>query len=218
MVSNPASCHDAGRARSADLERRNRLGRARATGSSAPAGRAPSDDAAPGWGNLERMWKQAGVVALLVAVVVGGCGDSDSGGNEWSSSEHVPDASVEPIEGDYSAGMWVVYMDTEGQLCGASGATRSVDPTSGVCGTTDDLAITLHDADGKPIVLYGAVPDGTEGISTPDAQESWTSWTATESPDGGLIYAIMLSSEPIPTEIVFWNKEGEVIETARVDR
>jgi hypothetical protein len=36
-----------------DLERRNRLGRGRSTGSSAPAGRAPSDDAAPGaWGRL----------------------------------------------------------------------------------------------------------------------------------------------------------------------
>jgi hypothetical protein len=34
--------------RSADLELRNRLGRARSTGSSGPAGRAPSDDAGPG--------------------------------------------------------------------------------------------------------------------------------------------------------------------------
>jgi hypothetical protein len=164
------------------------------------------------------MRKQAGVVAFLVAAVVGGCGDSDSGGDEWSASEHVPDDSMEPIEGEYSDGMWVVYMDTKGQLCGGSGATRSADPASGVCETRDDLAITLHDADGKPIVLFGMVPEGTEGISTPDAQESWTSWSATEAPDGGLIYAIVLNSEPIPTEIAFWNEEAEVIETARVDR
>jgi hypothetical protein len=61
------------------------------------------------------------------------------------------------------------------------------------------------------------VPEGTEGISTPDGRESWTSWTATEAPDGRLIYAIPLRNEPIPTEIDFWNSEVEVIETARVD-
>jgi hypothetical protein len=108
-------------------------------------------------------------------------------------------------------------MDSGGQPCAASGATKSADPTSGACGTTDDLAVTLHGVDGKPIVLFGMVPDGTEGISTPDARESWTTWTATETPDRRLIYAIALRSEPIPTEIAFHNSEAGVIETARVD-
>jgi hypothetical protein len=81
----------------------------------------------------------------------------------------------------------------------------------------DDLAVTLHDTDGQPIVLFGMVPEGTEGISTPDAQESWTSWSATEAPDGRLIYAIVLRNEPIPTEIAFYNSDAEAIETARVD-
>ncbi|HET6954689.1 MAG TPA: hypothetical protein VFI47_30270 [Acidimicrobiales bacterium] len=116
------------------------------------------------------MRKQAGVVVLLLAVV-GGCMDSDSRGDEWSASEHVPDDSVEPIEGDYSDGTWGVYVDTEGRICGA---TQSADAASGVCGSMDDLAVTLHDTDGQPVVLFGMVPEGTEGISTPDAQESRT--------------------------------------------
>jgi hypothetical protein len=157
------------------------------------------------------------VVALLVAVVVAGCEDSDTGGEEWSASEHPPDASVEPIEGEHSQGIWVVYMDTEGQLCGAIAPAKGADPMSGICGTTDDLAVTLHNANGKPIVLFGMVPEGTEGISTPDGRESWTTWTATEAPDGRLIYAIPLHSEPIPTEVAFHNSEVGLIETARVD-
>jgi hypothetical protein len=128
----------------------------------------------------------------------------------------VLDDSVEPIKGDFANGVWLVYMDTKGQLCGATGPATSPDPASLVCGTTDDLAITLHDADGKPIVVFGMTPDGTEGISTPDAQESWSSWSGTEAPDGRMIYAIALLSEPIPTEIRFHSRAG-LIDTARVD-
>jgi hypothetical protein len=162
------------------------------------------------------MRKRAGVIALLVALAVGGCTGSDSGGEEPSGSEHVLDDSVEPIKGDFANGVWLVYMDTKGQLCGATGPATSPDPASLVCGTTDDLAITLHDADGKPIVVFGMTPDGTEGISTPDAQESWSSWSGTEAPDGRMIYAIALLSEPIPTEIRFHSRAG-LIDTARVD-
>jgi hypothetical protein len=158
------------------------------------------------------------VAALLVAVVIAGCADSDSGGDEWSASEHRPDITVEPIEGEHSQGIWLVYMDTMGQLCGAIALAKGADPVSGVCGTTDDLVVTLHNANGKPIVLFGMVPEGTEGISTPDGREAWTAWTATEAPDGRLIYAIPLRNEPMPTEIEFWNSEVEVIETARVDK
>jgi hypothetical protein len=82
----------------------------------------------------------------------------------------------------------------------------------------DDLALTLHDTAGQPIVLFGMAPEGTVAVSTPDAQESWTSWTATEAPDGRLIYAIVLEDEPIPTEIAFHNNsQAEAIETAQVD-
>ena len=66
-------------------------------------------------------------------------------------------------------------------------------------------------------MLFGMAPEGTEVISTPDARESWTAWTATEAPDGRLIYAIPLRSEPIPTEIAFHNREAGVIDTPRVD-
>jgi hypothetical protein len=163
------------------------------------------------------MRKRAGVIALLVAVAIGGCAGSDSGGDEWSASEHVPDDSVEPIKGEISNGIWLVYVDTMGQLCGVTGPMASPDPASAVCGTTDDLAVTLHDADGKPIVVFGMTPEGTDGISTPDAQESWTSWSGTEAPDGRMIYAIPFRSEPIPTEITFHNKDG-VIDTVRVDQ
>lgn len=44
---------------------------------------------------------QAGVVALALAVIVGGCGDSDSGGDEWSGWEDMPDDSVAPIQGEH---------------------------------------------------------------------------------------------------------------------
>ena len=51
------------------------------------------------------MRKQARIAVLLLAVVGGGCADSNSGGDEWSASEHVADDSVEPIEGDYADGI-----------------------------------------------------------------------------------------------------------------
>jgi hypothetical protein len=164
------------------------------------------------------MRKRAGVIALVVAVTVSGCTGSDSGGEESSGSEHVPDDSVEPIKGDTANGIWLVYVDTMGQLCGATGPATSPDPASLICGTTDDLAITLHDAAGKPIVVFGMTPEGTVGIRTPDGQESWSGWSGTEAPDGRMIYAMQLRGEPIPTEIAFHNRDAGVIDTARVDR
>lgn len=101
--------------------------------------------------------------------MISGCADAEPGGDDRSTTTDVPNDSVAPIEGEYSDGTWMVFMDVEGEICGSAESTEKL---TSVCGTADDLALTLHDADGRPIVLFGTAPEGTIGISTADAQDS----------------------------------------------
>ena len=157
------------------------------------------------------------MLALLLVCVAGACAGSDSGDDDWVASEHVSDDSVEPLVGDYLDGTWTVYMDTDGRICGS--LERPDEEVLGVCGSSDDLEVTMHDANGNPTVLFGMVPEGTVGLSTPDAsRDSWAGWAGTETPDGRLIYAIVVQREPVPTEVMFWGSDGELIETVSVDR
>jgi hypothetical protein len=122
----------------------------------------------------------------------------------------VPDDAVVYLEGDYAGGTWAVYMNGADRLCGA---TAAGDAGSEVCANSQALAVTLNDNDGTLVAIFGALPQGAATVSVAGGPSPQTN----EIGRGRIVYAAVIQDGRVPTDVTFYDDQGDLVSTVALD-
>jgi hypothetical protein len=138
---------------------------------------------------------------------VGDAGDESAGG------ENPADEEAAYLAGEYSGGLWDVSYDLMlNELCGSL-VPLAGDDAPYACVGLDEPASVLADPGGTMLLLFGLMPEGAMRLGDPALAEAAQ---VTDTPDGRVLYAVVLDGQPAPTEVAFVDSQGQTVSTSAV--
>ena len=138
---------------------------------------------------------------------VGDAGDDAAGG------EDLVDEDVASLAGEYSSGLWDVSYDLVlNELCGGL-IPNAADDAPYACVGSDEPASVLADPGGTMLLLFGVMPDGAVRLGDPALTEAAQ---VTNTPDGRVLYAVVLDGQPAPTQVAFVDPQDQTVATTPV--
>jgi hypothetical protein len=142
---------------------------------------------------------------------VGDPGDESAGGDTAGGEDPVAEDAY--LTGNYSDGMWDVDYDPVSPALCASFVAFAGDDMPYVCIRSDEPASVLTDQEGTPILLFGLMPEGAVALGDPALLAAAQ---VTDTPDGRVLYAVVLDGQPAPTEVAFVDSQGQTVSTSAV--
>jgi hypothetical protein len=144
--------------------------------------------------------------------------DDDSGDGDVSADDSladlsVPDGAVVRLLEEYPGGVWVVYEDTDGSLCGE---ILSDGATAGACGEAGAALVTLHGSEGSDastglVLLFGVMPPGA--VDMADDQLHQGVDMALDTTGDRSYYGLILEADDVPANVTFVDQGGEIVAT-----
>lgn len=143
-------------------------------------------------------------------------GDSGVGADDSLADLSVPDGAVVRLLEEYPGGVWVVYEDTDGSLCGE---ILSDGAAAGACGEAGAALLTLHGSEGSDastglVLLFGAMPPGAVDMADDQLHQSVD--MALDTTGDRSYYGLILEADEVPAEVTFVDQAGEAVATVPV--